>query len=391
MYQLSFLPWHENSAQHWLSQPKRSQSWLIHASRGTGKIHLAHVLAATMLCERPSVISAGVRACGLCQACHWFQHDVHPDFRRVHPQGMHYAIPEWMNIDSSVEASADEEKSGHAPESTGAPSASEEIKIDQIRSLGEFFQLSRHRDSPRIVLIYPAERLNTGAANALLKILEEPPLNSLIFLITDQIDAVLPTLRSRCVRLSLPDVPKPIALEWLDAQMAKLVISSQNSAQKLLDACGGAPIAALQCAVETDKLEALLPLWSALKQYSQLPNTQTQATLLQAMQQAAPQVWLRQLQCWTIDLSLAIAGRNARYHNEISPNAASSAKFKAVSQDGVLSSIIANPERKNKFQENLWFFYRWLSQQMRVARHPLNPKLFAQVGVQHFHQIWQCD
>jgi DNA polymerase III subunit delta' len=77
-----------------------------------------------------------------------------------------------------------------------------EIVVEQIRELGDFFGLSRDGEW-RIIIIDPAEDLNRNAANALLKILEEPPSNCCFLLITHAPGRLLPTIRSRCRRIDL--------------------------------------------------------------------------------------------------------------------------------------------------------------------------------------------
>ncbi len=77
-----------------------------------------------------------------------------------------------------------------------------EIVIDQVRELGDFFALSHDR-AWRVILIDPAEELNRNAANALLKMLEEPPANCCFLLVTHMPGRLLPTIRSRCRRIDL--------------------------------------------------------------------------------------------------------------------------------------------------------------------------------------------
>ncbi len=76
--------------------------------------------------------------------------------------------------------------------------------IDQVRDIGDFLALASHRGGRRVVVLTPAEALNAPAANALLKMLEEPPRRAVFIAVSDAIDAVLPTVRSRCVLLRAP-------------------------------------------------------------------------------------------------------------------------------------------------------------------------------------------
>ncbi len=70
------------------------------------------------------------------------------------------------------------------------------ISVDQVREAHAFFSLKSHHNG-RFVIIDPADQMSTGAANALLKVLEEPPEKTYFILITDQLRRLLPTIRSR--------------------------------------------------------------------------------------------------------------------------------------------------------------------------------------------------
>jgi len=75
------------------------------------------------------------------------------------------------------------------------------ITIDQVRALGELFDLTPALSPWRIVVIDSIDDLEKSAANALLKMLEEPPANTIFFLISHAPGRLLPTIRSRCRRL----------------------------------------------------------------------------------------------------------------------------------------------------------------------------------------------
>ncbi|KAJ55912.1 DNA polymerase III subunit delta' [Actibacterium mucosum KCTC 23349] len=77
------------------------------------------------------------------------------------------------------------------------------ITVDEVRRLKEFFALSAAGGGRRVVIADAADEMNVNAANALLKLLEEPPENATIFLIVHQPARLLPTIRSRCRELRL--------------------------------------------------------------------------------------------------------------------------------------------------------------------------------------------
>lgn len=80
---------------------------------------------------------------------------------------------------------------------------SQEITVDQIRRISGFLSVTSSEGGYRIVIIDSADDMNTNAANALLKWLEEPPSNTLFILISHAIGQLLPTIRSRCQLLKL--------------------------------------------------------------------------------------------------------------------------------------------------------------------------------------------
>jgi len=92
------------------------------------------------------------------------------------------------------------------------------ITVDQVRRLIEFMTLTSSRGGWRVAIIDPADDMNNAAANALLKILEEPPPRCLILLISHQPGQLIPTIRSRCRRLVL----KPLSPNQVRSVTAEL-------------------------------------------------------------------------------------------------------------------------------------------------------------------------
>ena len=78
-----------------------------------------------------------------------------------------------------------------------------EIVVDDIRKLGKFFGLSSADGGRRVVIVDSADEMNVSAANALLKMLEEPPARTTLLLVSHQSSRLLPTIRSRCRSLRL--------------------------------------------------------------------------------------------------------------------------------------------------------------------------------------------
>ncbi|MFJ6023834.1 DNA polymerase III subunit delta' [Brevundimonas sp. NPDC092305] len=128
------------------------------------------------------------------------------------------------------------------------------ISVDQARDLPEFFSKSPSQSPYRVAIIDAADDLNLNAANALLKVLEEPPERGVLFLVTHAPGRLLATIRSRCRRLAFPVWPQH-ALE--DLVRNKTGVPSAE-AVRIAGMAGGSPGLALSLAsgatLEADQL-----------------------------------------------------------------------------------------------------------------------------------------
>ncbi|HSG55119.1 DNA polymerase III subunit delta' [Roseovarius sp.] len=117
-----------------------------------------------------------------------------------------------------------------------------EIRVSEVRKLGNFFALSSADGGRRVVIVDAADDLNTQAANAILKMLEEPPARTVLLLISHQPSGLLPTIRSRCRTLRLaPLGPRDIALALDQAGIA-----SEGDPAALAELSGGSVGAAVR-------------------------------------------------------------------------------------------------------------------------------------------------
>ena len=192
---MNVLPWHRGELERLMSgRARMPHALLVHGREGIGKRSFASALAQSLLCE--DRLSSGV-ACGRCAACSWFDSGNHPDFRLFEP----------ASVTDGAEDDEGKEKK-----------ASLQILIEQIREVPDFIHVSSHRGGAKVILIHPAEALNSSAANALLKSLEEPPAGTHFLLVAHRIRYLLPTIRSRCQLVPLAGPEPDAAIEWLRAQ-----------------------------------------------------------------------------------------------------------------------------------------------------------------------------
>ncbi|ALM86867.1 DNA polymerase III subunit delta' [Bordetella sp. N] len=340
-----FLPWQEDLARDWLAQRERfAHAWLIHGLAGIGKLQFAAAAAASLLCEAPR----DGFACGACHACTWVAAGNHPDLRRVRPEA--------IALEEGADAAAEAGEDAAEPAATGSSSKrapSKEIRIDQLRALESWFNTATHRGGWRVALIYPAQAMNVVSANALLKVLEEPPPRTIFLLVADAPDRLLPTLLSRCRRLPLPTPSAETSRAWLAAQ-------GLADADAWLAAAGGAPLGALRLA---ESGEAACPAW--LEQLL-LPLAKGQGSdigvLADQLEKLPAAQWIDALQRLYVDLMLVGAGAAPRY-------------FPALAEPVARTAARAAPARLAETA-------RWLTKQRALAGHPLNAKLFAHAALQ---------
>lgn len=305
---------------------------LFHGPAGIGKADFIETFAQALLCEN---VQPDGHACGACASCGWFVQHNHPDYRRVRPEAL-----EDEPAPEGEEGGEGDKKS----KSTKAPS--KEIKIEQIRNLADFMNISTHRQGLRVVVLYPAEALNMPASNALLKTLEEPPPGTVFLLASNGLDRLLPTILSRCRKFALPMPDHPAALAWLKEQ-------GVPDADSWLREEGGAPLAARTQAENgsREELEALLHFLarpstdSALRSAEKLSKTPLAALV------SWQQRWLYDL------LSVKLSGV-VRYYPRYQKELAALAGH--VRTANVLRAVKSANERR------------------AVADHPLSAKLFVE-------------
>ena len=166
----------------------------------SGKARLALAMARLLLCKAPS----GGLNCGSCHACELSGSGTHGDLRWLQP----------------------EEKS-------------RSIKVDQVRDAVAFATRTASFGQRKVLVLAPADAMNTNAANALLKSLEEPSVDTFLLLVCDRLHSVPATIRSRCQIVKLPVPADHACLDWLDK-----ATGDRCESERLLQLAGGMPLLA---------------------------------------------------------------------------------------------------------------------------------------------------
>lgn len=179
-----------------------ANAYLFHGPAGTGKEAMALEFAALMNCQ-----SDGDRPCGVCQGCKQMRSLQHPNLQIL------FALPGGDSGDKSdplrgLSDSVLEQiqeailtKSQNPYRKIRIPKA-QNIKISSIRAMQKRAYLGRAEPGRNVVLIFEAERMNTAAFNSILKIVEEPPMETTFVFCTDAVHLIPETIRSRCQMVS---------------------------------------------------------------------------------------------------------------------------------------------------------------------------------------------
>lgn len=181
--------------------------WLITGPRGVGKATLAWRIARFLLAT-PATEDAGL-------------------FGDAPPAPPNLDIPESHPVARHMRAGAEPGLFvlRRGPNDKG-DRLSAEIRVDEVRKLKSFLHLSAADGGRRVVIVDAADELNVAAANALLKLLEEPPAGATLLLIAHQPSGLLPTIRSRCRELRLT----PLSTDDLALALEQAHVEAANPA-----------------------------------------------------------------------------------------------------------------------------------------------------------------
>ena len=235
----ALAPWLQVQLQVLMTRP--GHAFLLQGASGLGQYELGLALAAAWLCHAPT--SAG--ACGVCPSCHGIEVRAHAELSVLMPETDMLAL-HWP-LSEKAQKDIDDKKR----------KPSKEIRVEAMRDLLGFTQTTGAGANGKVVLIYPAERMNTITANTLLKTLEEPAGRTRFILASAAAHELLPTVRSRCQVHPMQWPSTAEGLRWLVQQGLP-----EGEAAVLLKAAGGRP----------DDAQALFQLGFQAKNWRALPK-----------------------------------------------------------------------------------------------------------------------
>ena len=264
---------------------------LIHGEAGLGKSTLAMEIVASLICDTPAQKKGAQQACGECRNCQLFAAGNHPDF--------HYISSELYVEDSQSTHLSYAERYLEDEVKRRKRKSRKVISVDQIRTLIEDFSLSQHSAEHKVALVQPAEAMNTNAANALLKLLEEPNPDSILLLVSSDVSQLPMTIRSRCVCIAVKPPEQAQAIEWLATRQV-----DETTARKAMAISSGAPMIALNYA-ESDEIAHFEALLTILQQtlHKGLSPIQAREALLKGNRSRVILPWLQITMSWLIQLS----------------------------------------------------------------------------------------
>ncbi|MDU9004924.1 DNA polymerase III subunit delta' [Sedimentitalea todarodis] len=214
------------------------------------------------------------------------------------------------------------------------------IVVDDIRKLNRFFGLSATDGGRRVVIVDTADDMNISAANALLKMLEEPPARTTLLLISHQPSALLPTIRSRCRTLRLSPL-NPADMQVALSQTGAEIPTDPDLATHLAALASGSVGAALRL-ISLDGLRLYAEVVAILNSLPKLDRQRALALAETAAQRGAAERY--ELLLILIDIALARLARTGATGTPPAPEA-------APNEAQVLSRLAADARRGRAWAE----------------------------------------
>ena len=335
-------PWLHQQLSTLLS--RRGHAWLLQGPSGLGQYHLALELARAWLCENAT--PAG--ACYQCASCHSVDVRSHPDLCVLMSETVALEL-DWP-LDEKSQKEIDDKKR----------KPSKEIRVEAAREMINFTQHTRSGGHTKVVLVYPAERMNHVTANAILKTLEEPPGECRFILASEAAHILLPTIRSRCQTHTMVWPDEQQTLPWLMKQGL-----ASADAKATLRAAGGRPEDAL----------ALANAGLKASQWSGFPLMVSRGQLA-ALADLSPAQAIDRLQKLCHDMLALQTGATPRFFEVADLQAVwGSAKGASGASGASSANGSSNTTTSPKSMYSLTQWAKDLMEAARTAQHTYNPGL----------------
>jgi len=195
-----------------INSDKISQAYIFYGPPGVGKLLTALTFAKAMNCTTQSETQN--RPCNVCKACVKIDKYMHPDVKLIFPipnydldeQGVVKKDAEYKTYLKYIETKTNTPWKDYIFDKVCA------IRIEQIRALQKDILISKYEGKKKVYIFEGFDNLTLQAYNAFLKTLEEPPIDTHFILIVNNLEKLLPTILSRCIRLAF----HPISVDVLE-------------------------------------------------------------------------------------------------------------------------------------------------------------------------------
>ncbi len=281
-----------------VSEQKVSHALLFSGPQGSGLLPMALAFSQYINCQNPGAQDS----CGVCPACKKIAKLVHPDLHFVFPiykkKGVTKPLCEdfldqWREFVAVTPYFTDHEWFSYLD----AENAQGKIYTEEGNEIIRKLSLKSFEGKYKIMIIWQPEKMHAFAANKLLKILEEPPLNTLFILVSHNPAGVLPTILSRTQQLKLP----PLSDEVIESVMQNQFGASAEQAHSVARISAGNFIKAREAMEEGEEKQFFFNTFTKLMRITYSRNL---VEMLQWVDATAgmPREQVKKLLSYTIDM-----------------------------------------------------------------------------------------
>ena len=234
---------------------------MIYGAEGIGKLPLAIAYARYLNCTNPSDIDA----CGKCPSCSKFDKLAHPDLHFAFPMVQkraekllvcdHY-LPQWR----SFLAKNTYFNLGNWLQYINAKNAQGMIYAQESEEIIRKLNLKVYEAKYKIMIVWLPEKMNLECANKLLKMIEEPPARTIFLLVSEDLDKVIPTIKSRCQPIYI----KPINYDDMIGAITNNYSLSLSDAQSVAHIANGSYSKAIEIIEAGDDSQVFLNLFNKM-------------------------------------------------------------------------------------------------------------------------------